>query len=828
MSNDIRQRIERRFEDMTRAIGRRPWLTVAVMLLATLALGTQMRHLRLDLSNEGFLHENDPTIIEYDAFRDQFGRDEVIIVALQPPEVFDLGFLRKLERIHEELAAEVPHVDEITSLVNARDTRGEGDVLHVGDLLEDWPTDEAELAALRERVMHHPLYRNMVVSEDGRLTTIVIRSDTYSSLTAGGELEEAPPGDEQDGFDDIAAGFDDADAALEGFADDAAPAPAYLTDAENSAMVQAVKRVVARHRSEDLDIRLAGTPVLTDTLKRAMMRDMRRFMAVVLLVIAASLWLMFRRLSGMLLPLLVVILSVVSTFGLMAVLGAPFKLPHSILPSFLLAVGVGAAVHVMAMFFHYLEGDENRVGAAARAMGHSGLAIVITSLTTAVGLASFAGAEVDPISKLGIFSSVGILFSLLYTLVLLPALLAICPIRARAPRAGDTPRMDRLLRAVGTFATRRWIPILAVSGVLFVLVFTGMAQLRFRHNVLGWLPETLPDRQAIETLDEEMRGTVAMEVAIDTGRENGLHDREVLTALDRLAAEFAAYDEDGVFVGKTLSVADLLKEIHQALNENDPAYYAIPENERLIPQEFLLFENSGSDDLEDLVDSGFRKARFSIRVPWKDAFEYLPLLDRVETRFDEELGAQAEITVTGMITVLVRTMTAAVHSAGRSYVIALVVITILMILLIGRLKLGLVSMLPNLFAIFATMGIMGWFDIPLDMFTMLIASIAIGLAVDDTIHFLHNFRRYHLESGDVVAAVHESLHTAGRAMLVTSIVLALGFFCFTGSSLQHLTNFGLLTAIAVIFALLGNFLMAPALMVAIHPRPRNDAKEVSP
>jgi hypothetical protein len=503
----------------------------------------------------------------------------------------------------------------------------------------------------------------------------------------------------------------------------------------------------------------------------------------------------------------------------------PLKLPTQILPGFLLAVGVGASVHVISIFYQDLNQGSDRRVAIKNALGHSGLAIVLTSLTTAAGLGSFATAEIAPLADLGIFSSLGVMLSLVYTVVLLPALLAVFPVKARQangrPMDPDKPgRMDLVLYAVADFSTRHSKSILAISMLIILVSGLGVLQIRFGHNPLSWLPDSWPVRPATEYIDHSLRGTVAVEVLVDTGRENGLYDRDVLKALDELSAELETYEQGPIFVGMATSLADMLKEIHQALNQNQAAFRRIPENQALIPQEFLLFENSGSDDLEDVVDTTFRLARFTIKCPWKDAVLYQPFLDKIENSFQQKLGDKAEITLTGMIPIMARTFSASLHSAAKGYIYAFVVITLMMIVLIGSLKVGLLSMLPNLLPIFITMGFIGWLDYPLDLFTMLIGSIAIGLAVDDTVHFMHHFRRYYAESGSVPRAVHQTLHTAGRAMLVTSIVLSAGFFSYMFADMNNLAMFGLLTGMTIILALLADFLLAPALMALVH---RGDA-----
>jgi len=285
-----------------------------------------------------------------------------------------------------------------------------------------------------------------------------------------------------------------------------------------------------------------------------------------------------------------------------------------------------------------------------------------------------------------------------------------------------------------------------------------------------------------------------------------------------LSNEVAAYENDDLFVGKVFSVIDILKEIHMALNENRAEFYAVPDNAALIPQEFLLFENSGSDDLATVIDSRFQIARMSIRVPWRDALIYGPFLDEISARFDDVLGQDATVQVTGMLSILSRTLTAAIKSMATSYVTAFLAITAMMMALVGSVKYGALAMVPNLTPIAVVMGAMYWLNIPLNLFTMLVGSVAIGLAVDDTVHFMHNFRRYHDQPGDGRQAVRQTLHTTGRAMLVTSIVLGVGFYIFVFATLNNVVQFGIVTGTAIVLALVANFLMLPALLTLTLPK----------
>jgi predicted RND superfamily exporter protein len=219
--------------------------------------------------------------------------------------------------------------------------------------------------------------------------------------------------------------------------------------------------------------------------------------------------------------------------------------------------------------------------------------------------------------------------------------------------------------------------------------------------------------------------------------------------------------------------------------------------------------------MEDFVDSQFSKANLVMKVPYEDAVAYARFLETIGAHFDRTY-TDVKVTLTGMGVILFRTMANAASSMVISYTYALIVITFFMILLIGRIRIGFLSMIPNLAPIVITLGIMGFFQIELNLFTMLVANIAIGLAVDDTIHFMHNFRRYFEQSGDAKLAVHKTLHTAGRAMLVTSCVLSIGFFVFIFAEMNNVSKFGLLTGTAIVLALLADYFISPALMVVVN------------
>jgi predicted RND superfamily exporter protein len=792
----IHERIGAGFERWGRFVVRRRWAVIACMLALSVALGAQSPRLIIDNSVEVFLREDDPALLLYNRFCDQFGRDDMVAIAIEPPKVFDLGFLERLRAMHRDLERELPYLDEVTSLINARSTRGERDELIVEDLLESWPRDTRDVAALEKRVFANPLYLDSLISRDGRFTTVAIKPITYSPQ-GGGELLSA---------------FEDAESS-------GAAKPRWrrlLTDQENAALVKAVREVMRRYQDSDTRMYLAGAPVVEERLEDEMQADVARFMSLSVLVVVVVLYVLFRRASGVVLPLLIVALSLPSTLGAMALLGIPLSLTTEILPSYLLTIGVCYSVHILVIFFQRLDAGSAREDAVRYALGHSGLAVVMTGLTTAGGLASFLWAEVAPVSHLGVVGPLGVILAVVLSLVLLPALLVVLPLRARgSARRAAGGFLGALVVASGRFSSRNPLTVVGASLALMVLAAAGASRLRFANDYMLWFPKREPLRMATELIDRELKGVVTLEAMIDTGRENGLHEPELLRRLERVGEANRSIRHGDLFIGKTVSLADVLKETNQALNENRPAFYAIPDDRKLVAQELLLFEAGGTDDLEELVDSQFSTARISMKVPWADWMLYPDFLARMQRHIEEIMGDGVRVSLTGFSALMARAAASFIVTMARSYVLALLIITPLMIFLLGDLRRGLLSMAPNLAPILLTLGLMGWLGIPLDMSTMLIGGIILGLAVDDTIHFMNRFNRHYEQTGDAPGAVRETLETTGTAMLFTSVVLTAGFLVFAFAYTTNIVTFGLLCGFATAAAFVADVTLGPALMILV-------------
>ncbi len=746
----IYDRIDARFRRTGAWIASRAWLVLALSALFTAALASGLPWLGFDTSIDGFLEPHDPMRVRYDEFREQFGRDEMILVALRPKQLFDIQFLQLLKRLHRELEDELPRLNEVTSLVNARNTRGEGDVLVVDDLLLRVPETPEELETFRHQALTDPIYRDLWISDDGTIANLAIETDAFDLA------QPARTDTSQEAFD------------AEAF--EAAPRPVVvhkpLRSETNAEIVAAVHRIVDRYRSPDLEIWISGSPTMTARLLLAMERDMGQLLLGSMLTIGVLLAVVFRRAAGVVLPLVVVGLSIVSMLGSMAFMGIDMAFGTQILPSAILAIGVGYAVHLLTSFFAHYDATGDRVEAISHTFASVGVAITMSALTTAIGFGSFATSSVSPLYRMGCVAPLGATLAFLYTIVVLPALLAVVPLRRRAAATDDGDTwIERCLVAIGDFAQRRARGVSIGAACVAVVAVVLASRLEFSHNPMMWLPAGDPVRTSHDFLDEALDGTVVMEVILDFGRENALHDPEILRKIETLASHARAQSAEQVAVHKTLSIA-----------------------------------------------------RMTLKVGWVDATHYPLFIASLERYARGLFGPAVSLHTTGMLPMMSRTMTSLMTSAASSYLSAFLSIVPFMILLIGRLRPALASVIPTLFPLLVTTGAMSALGFKLDMFTILVGSIALGLAVDDTTHFVHAFARWHDRTGDVPTALRETMRTTGRAMLFTTLVLVSGFLVFTLSELNNLIRFGAFTATALATAFVADIVVAPALLALTASR----------
>jgi predicted RND superfamily exporter protein len=796
--------IEKHLTAAARLFYKHSWKTL-LFVLALLGLTiSQLPKLSIDMSTEALLHKEDPHRLAYDQFRSEFGQDRIILLSITSTDLFNENFIFKLRALIRDIEATVPHVKKVHSLLNARDIQGDDHKLQVDELLADQNLKTIDYEDLEKKVLRNPYYRNHLISEDGRTTAVIIETEAviYDALTDIDEtLILTPPALEPDTT--------------------SAAKPRYITSAENHAIVAAVNKIISNYHAPGFTVAFSGTPVVVDIYNRVTLTDMIKCSVILLAVVTLFLYYLFRRLCGVLLPLLIVILSFLSAMGMMAFAQIPIKIMSTVLPAFILSVGIADAVHILTHFFLYLQQGYKKEDAIAFAVGHSGVAVLLTSLTTTAGLLSFSFAEMAAVSEMGLFAAIGVIFALFYTLVMMPPIISLVTMNPKKNKNRQGRWIDRLLLFFSRTATSKPRVVIAISVLLLVVSGTLLFKLRFSDHILNYFPDHMQVKQDTLHIQEKLNGLLAFEIVVDTGVKNGLYEPKVLNRIEAVIHRLKQIGDpvSEYRVGNVISIIDLAKEINLALNNNHPQFYTIAQDRAILAQEFLLFELSGSDDLTALTDRDHSKTRISVKVPWMESANFSRMLDRIEQILEDVFNDDVRFSLTGMSVILARTYPATLNSMYRSYIIAFVVISLILILLVGDFRIGLASILPNILPIIVVMGLLAAFDINLDMTSIMIGSIAIGLVVDDSLHFIYNYRRLWMQSQDPGYAIKQTLQTTGRALLVTSVVLACGFFSLLFATLLCLVQFGLLLGITILLALLADFLFLPALLVLCTGKP---------
>ena len=751
-------------------------------------------------SIEHYLNPDDPAFETYTQFQNQFAPDNQIIIAVKTDSLQDIIFLNKLSLLTRELESEVPYVSTTHSILSAPVFIPGFAGFSIALLNDELTEADPQIIESFFR-KSNPTFAKLI-SEDQKLTLILV------SLTC--------PSLEKSSTDILEGIFSDTTVKAAEDIEGENQTLCSLNPIQNKQMLTAVERVLKKHHTTGFETYLTGMPVLRGYLNTVMKEDTNKFMILSFAIISIGLFILFRSLAGLVIPILISLFTLITTMGAMALCNVPFQAPMRILPSFLIVVSISASVHILVIYFQNAGPSRAMcMEAIKKAYTHSGVPVILTSITTSAGLASFSSAQITPISDLGLFASTGVIASLVFTLFLIPPLLGLFPANSalKVPRMNpQAPKIMTVISFLARCSVSHGKIIILMSLALFSCSLYGLSNIKFVHNPLLRLPESAMLRVDTENISRHYDGLASIEIIINTHAPEGLTEPSTYQKIKSFSQDLSSLKTDKVYVFAVSSIFEFIDEIHTHYTDHATERYDVEPSSNRYAQEFLALENIFPRIVSSYSDAGLQTIRISVSVPWADALAYDPLISKIELLADQYFGDNYRVDITGIAPLLSRTIHATVESMTRSYLIALVVITILMIGLVGRLKVGLLSMFPNLLPIVVVLGIMGWLAIPMDMYALLVGSIAIGIVVDDTIHFVHSFHRSLTTSQHIEMAISEALSTSGMAMLLTSIVISSGSFIFMLSKMENLQIFGMLIGVIVILALLADFFLAPALL----------------
>ncbi len=735
-----------------------------------------------DASAELWFLENDPALQAYNRFHRIFGDDEFLVLATDAagnPDVtgrrpvpdgtvFRNDILESVARMTAALDT-TRHVGRVLSLANYESIRGGGDELALVPALSHLPLAPEELSRARKRILADSLAVGRVVTRDGRQAVIVA------------EIEHRPH-----------------------------------EFRYKSELVRAVKADLAREAADHgVHYVLTGSAVLDDDIFTSTRHDLRWNVPLLYLLITLFLALTIRNAPGTILPLGVVLSAVILDRAAIGLLGWKENSLATIIPLVLTAVGIADSVHIVVQYFNLRGEGMDGPGASQETVRRLFKPCFLTSFTTAVGFISLLTAPLAPLQEMGVLTAIGVAAAFLLSVLALPAALSFLhgDYRAYAVSRREGWFM-RGVDAIPHFVRRHTTAILVAAAVISLGSAAGFLKLRVESNAIEFFRKHDPMREVTEYVQDTIGGVGNLEVVVQSDHPGGIRDPEVLRAMDALDHHLESIG----IVTDAFSVAEYLKAINCAMHGGDPAWRRLPESPNLTAQYLLLYGSSSPrEDLSNLVDLTQTTARVGARVRIASSGVYKVQVDGLRRWIAANFPAGVDVELTGLMMLYKNMGDYIIRSQIRSFLAALVLITLTMALAFRSWRVGLLSMIPNVWPIAFTLGFMGWAGIRLDMVNSMVAAIAIGIAVDDTIHFIAKYIEGMDEDRSLFEAIRYAYHVSGRAIVFTSVILFAGFAVILRSSFLPSVTFALLAALTIVMALLADLFILPAVFLRFQP-----------
>lgn len=753
-------------------IARRYLILLVAILLVPLMLLTG-RAIPFDNTTQRYFVSGDPALESFDYLIDLFGDYEYLIVGLEhlPPEgdVINPDTLDAIARITDFFDAH-RYVTQVRSLTNYQYTAADGDDLSVDYLIDD-------IDGLRASPARLDAIRSIVSNEELALGTLVSPDLRHARITA-----------------------------LVEYRDD--------TAAHKVALAQDFYAFLDEQGLEngDYSLHYSGYPLLSERFETLVQQDMQLLIPVMGMLMFLMLYLSFRAPVAMLLPGLAIALGVLGVNEIQSYLGAPHSTVDQALLPTMIIIGVGMSVHVLVVFFNAMSSNQDSLAAARQTIVLLWKPTFFTAITTSSGFLALSVIRILPIKDFALLGAIGPLLLFLVAMTLLPVLLSFTSTlsdRTRNVIAGGT--VSRFTAALPGFTRTHRNTILL--GGLACLVFAAYAipRIQIDTNYVTQFKTDSKVRQDILYLDAVFKGVLTLDIILDSGAVEGVKDPEFL----RQVEQFQAWLESRAATGPVNSLVDYLKEINQALHRDDPEWYRLPESREMTAQYLLLYDSAGADeDLSDIKDFDNRFLRLIVPIvnmPASDARQELQL---IQSHVQESYPALDPLLTGGMALRTAQDVYAA-QGMSRSFATALLVISLFFFLLFRSFKYGVLSLIPSVLPILLAGGIAGILGIYLDLNTMLVGAMTMGIAVDDSIHVMNRYLSAKQAGASTHDAVTSAMTESGRAVIFSSIVLVLGFSVFCLATFTTIIYVGLFGSIIMLLALLGDLLLLPALLYLV-------------
>lgn len=738
-------------EKLIRMIIKLKWIIILAVFALTLFFGYQITHLTINSDVLSFLPDDDPAARLYKDIGTQFGGNDMGMIVLESDDIFKTEVLQHVKQITDSLKY-TDGVSNVTSLTNILDIKSSDRGIEIGKLVDEYdlPDDQSELNSLKKNVFSKEMYKGAIVSEDGTATVVIFT---------------------------------------------------LLSDVDKQAVAEEImNKIKAMGLPEKLYF--GGLPMMMKDITDLIITDIIWLLPMIFVVIALILLISFRSFRGVILPLLTAGISAIWTMGIMVITGYELTIISNIIPVILLAVGSAYTIHVLNSINHNKLKDRNQ--GLIQALSYIIVPVILAAVTTAIGFTSFVfGAYLTMIKDFGIFTAVGTLIALLLSIFFVPALISALSIYNKKFKVTQTEKTGILfhviLQPLINLLFKHPKYILIAWSLFLLLSISGMFFIKTSVNMADYFKEDNPTKVSEKLMQEKFGGSLPVFVVF----EGDMQSPDVLKMM--IKTEHFMKEDPNIDV--TQSVADLVEQMNEAMGEGK----TIPDERAKIEQLWFLLD--GQDVMPQLVSDELDKGIIQSKFASVGSKEIEDFTEKMNQFIQENSSENYKIELTGLPSVYVKLNNSLIKSQYTSLIIAIIMVLLIVGTVLRSITKGIYATIPIIATILILFGFMGLTGIPLDIATVLVASITLGIGIDYSIHVITGFNSHLKESGNAEKAIEKTIIISGRAIIINITSVTAGFLVLLFSQIVPLQNFGLLIAISMFGSGFGALTLLPVILI---------------
>jgi len=765
------------------------WAVIIGTLLLTALVASGGRFLSFTTDYRVFFSPENPQLQAFEELQRVYTKADNVMFVVTPrdgdpmaPEV-----LAALEDL-TDAAWQVPYALRVDSITNFQHTYAEADDMIVEDLVYDGIDFTPEqIAAAREVATSEPLIYKRLMARDGDVTGV--------NVTFQLPENDAPPVVLPDGSEIH---------------------PEMVTPALIAPAVRALRdRIEADYPF--LEVRLTGTIMLNNSFSEVAQQDMQTLVPIMYLGVLLVMWLLVRSASAVFSTLLVILFSVLAGMGSAGWLGIVLTPPSASAPTVIMTLAIADAVHVIVAQMALMREGLSKRAALVESLRLNMQPVFLTSITTAIGFLTMNFSDAPPFRDLGNIVAMGVMFAWLWSITLLPALLAVLPMRARA----TTGRYAAVMDGIADFIVRRRKGVLIGMMVFSVIALAGVTRNELNDEFVQYFDQSIEFRRDTDYAVQNLTGIYLVQFSLQAGASNGVSDPAYLQRLDRFTTWLRSQSE----ILHVSSFTDVMKRLNLNMHGDDPDWYRLPDDRELASQYLLLYELSlpYGLDLTNQVNIDKSATQLVITLDDVSAVTMRDVAERAEAWLQTETPETFSHGISTAI-MFAHISERNINSMLKGTFIGLVLISLILLVALRSVKIGLISLIPNLLPAGLAFGIWGYAVGRVDMAVSIVAGMTLGIVVDDTVHFLSKYLRVRRERGySPEDAVRYAFHSVGIALVVTTIILVAGFMLLAQSAFRVNASMADLTALAITLALVVDFLLLPTLLMLFDRKDRGEA-----